>query len=446
MKQPVIAVFDIGKTNKKFFLFDSQFNEVRQEYASFPETTDDDGHPCEDLSAVVGWMRQTLARFLAADQYDIQRLNFSTYGASFVHLDADCQPLAPLYNYTKPFPADLAEEFYASVGGKERFCVETASPALGMLNSGLQLYWLKKRKPEVFARVRHSLHFPQYCSYLFGGRLASDHTSVGCHTGLWNFATGRYHDWVFREQLHALLPPLLPAAQHSVVEMGGRPVQVGTGLHDSSAALLPYRLRRQSPFLLLSTGTWNITLNPFSTAPLTQAELGQDCLQYLQPNGEPVKAARLFLGNEYNHQTQVLARHFGKAPDFFRQTVFDENLLKRWAATEQRFFRWESLQFPDGSIVSASATDLSAFDSYEAALHRLVIEMVDLQARSLQLAAGRTDIRDVIVDGGFANSPLFVEALRRRLPDFCVEVTPAPLGSSLGAAMACFNASLFDAS
>jgi sugar (pentulose or hexulose) kinase len=445
MKQPVIAVFDIGKTNKKFFLFDTEFNEVHQEYASFPETADDDGHPCENLPAVVAWMRETLGRFLASAQYEIRWLNFSTYGASFVHLDADGQPLTPLYNYTKPFPADLAEEFYASVGGKETFCVETASPALGMLNSGLQLYWLKKRKPEVFARVRHSLHFPQYCSYLFSGRLASDYTSVGCHTGLWNFATGRYHDWVAREQLHHRLPPLLPAVGRSVIEMNGQPVQVGTGLHDSSAALLPYRLRRQSPFLLLSTGTWNIALNPFNTAPLTQAELGQDCLQYLQPDGEPVKAARLFLGNEYNYQTQVLARHFGKAPDFFRQVVFDENLLKRWAA-ERRFFHWESLQFPDGSIASAPTTDLSAFDSYEAALHRLIVEMVDLQARSLKLAAGQTDIRDVIVDGGFANSPLFVETLRHRLPDFRIEVTPTPLGSSLGAAMACFDASLFDAS
>jgi sugar (pentulose or hexulose) kinase len=436
MKQPVTAIFDIGKTNKKFFLFDFQFREVHQEYVSFPETADEDGYPCEDLAAVVAWMRQTLGKFLQSEEFEIKQLNFSTYGASFVHLDENGSPLTPLYNYTKPYPTELLAEFYENYGGKDTFCVQTASPALGMLNSGLQVYWLKKTRPDVFARIRYSLHFPQYCSYLFAGTAASEYSSVGCHTGLWNYATRRYHDWVFAEKLDTIFPPLVPANQFVLTEVGGTNVRVGMGIHDSSAALLPYILQNQTPFLLLSTGTWNITFNPFSTDPLTQAELGQDCLQYLQINGEPVKASRLFLGNEYNHQTQVLAAHFQKPSDYFRQVEFDETLYQKWRSVEPRLFCWKNLQFPDGSIVSAPVTQVSSFGSYEESLHRMMIELIDLQAHSIRLAIGDTHIQKIFIDGGFTHSSLFLEMLRRRLPAYEFVTTPTPLGSSLGAALA----------
>ena len=56
-----------------------------------------------------------------------------------------------------------------------------------MLNSGLQLYWLKKTKPEVFKKIKYSLHLPQYLSYIFTGIPLSEYTSIGCHTALWDY-------------------------------------------------------------------------------------------------------------------------------------------------------------------------------------------------------------------------------------------------------------------
>ena len=46
---PVIAIFDIGKTNKKLFLFDENYKIVFEKSARFTETTDEDGFPCENL-------------------------------------------------------------------------------------------------------------------------------------------------------------------------------------------------------------------------------------------------------------------------------------------------------------------------------------------------------------------------------------------------------------
>jgi len=56
-KKKVTIVFDIGKTNKKFFLFDKNYKEVVREYTELPLTTDEDGYPTEDLSALQNWIK-----------------------------------------------------------------------------------------------------------------------------------------------------------------------------------------------------------------------------------------------------------------------------------------------------------------------------------------------------------------------------------------------------
>jgi len=106
-KTPVIAIFDIGKTNKKLFLFDEQYRMVLEKTEQFEETTDDDGDPCEDLRALTSWVRQSLQGIVNDKAIHLKALNFSTYGASFVHVDREGQPVAPLYNYLKSFPDSL---------------------------------------------------------------------------------------------------------------------------------------------------------------------------------------------------------------------------------------------------------------------------------------------------------------------------------------------------
>ena len=93
-------------------------------------------------------------------------------------------------------------------------------------------------------------------------------------------------------------------------------LSVGVGLHDSSSAIIPYTINFTEPFVLLSTGTWSISMNPFNDKPLTFEELQNDCLCYMQYKEKPVKAARLFSGNEHEVQTKRLAEHFEVAVGF----------------------------------------------------------------------------------------------------------------------------------
>ena len=182
MKEKVIAVFDVGKTNKKILLFDFDLNIVSEIEEKFPEITDDDGFECDDIEKIEKWILSSVKELLVSEKYDLVAVNFATYGATLVYLDETGKRLTPVYNYLKPIDEKIPERIYRKHGGQDEFCRQTASPALGMLNSGMQALWLKHEKPEIFARVKHILHFPQYLSYLLTGKIYSEHTSIGCHT------------------------------------------------------------------------------------------------------------------------------------------------------------------------------------------------------------------------------------------------------------------------
>jgi len=404
--QKVTAVFDIGRTNKKFFLFDADFQEVHREYTSIPFTKDEDGFPTENLPALQAWLGEVFGRILTAKEYDVSAINFSAYGASFVHLDDDGNPLTPLYNYEKPVPAAIEEEFYATYGPQTGLEVATGSTRSGMLNSGLQLFWLKRTKPEVFAKIRYSLHLPQYLSYVFTGIPLSEYTSIGCHTSLWDYAKKDYHPWVYSEGLNHILPPIVSTETSINLNFSGKHIKIGVGIHDSSGALLPYLRGERKPFLLISTGTWSVSLNPFTTDLLTEADLEAGCINYMRIDGKAVKAARLFLGEEYKRQTAVLADHFGVPKDTHKTIHFDQNIYQDITTNFNPWFCFEVL--PDSAV---KATTILT-DSYDYAYHHLMVELVNRQVASLRAAMGEgVNFRKLYIDGGFSDNDVYVKLL-----------------------------------
>jgi sugar (pentulose or hexulose) kinase len=428
----VTAVFDIGKTNKKFFLFDENYQEVYKQYRRFEPIEDEDGHPCDNLPAIEAWLKEIFAHIREDKTYQVRAINFSTYGASLVHLDDRGQVIAPLYNYTKPYPEEILVDFYAKYGEEMTLARQTASPSAGMLNAGLQLYWLKQRRPELYARIDCSLHFPQYLSYLFTGIAVSDFTSIGCHTSLWDYEKGDYHAWVYAEGFHRLLPPIVPTDTSINMDYAGKRLTIGVGIHDSSAALLPYLKADHTPFLLISTGTWSISLNPFSQQPLSAGDLRQNCLHYLRIDGQPVRAARLFLGNEYNLQIDALRQHFDKPDGYHREVRFDEQLYREVLGEPTAKFHFESV---GEDRVQPPHSQLEAFPDYETAFHQLMWELMSLQHQAAKRAIGQADIGRIYVDGGFADNEIFIRMLSHVFPGCELRSTQSPLGSALGAAM-----------
>lgn len=436
VKKPVAAVFDIGKTNKKVFLFDEAYRIVREETKRFDEVMDDEGFPCEDLDALSQWIQDRFRHFLHSDEFDLKTVNFSAYGASFVHLGADGKPVAPLYNYLKSYPDDLQTQFYALYGGEERLCMETSSPAMGFLNTGLQLYWLKHRKPAIFKKIRRSLPLPQYCSYLFTGQACTEITYLGSHSALWDFRRNDFHRWVREEGLYGLFGPFYKGDEAIPIEWGGRPVMVGPGLHDSSAALIPYLVSFPGPFAIISTGTWCISLNPFNRELPDAEELGKGCLAYLSYQGQPVKAAMLFAGNDHAVQAARIAAYFGVSPDFYQEVEWDPSLIDGLQHTKQ-LAKMAERPFLGGIQPSVFAKrDLSLFASPEEAYHALLFDIVGQQAVSTGLILAQAPVERIFVDGGFCRNSIYMQLLNRAFLRQEVLAASMAQATALGAALA----------
>lgn len=448
-----IAILDIGKTNKKYFVFDEDYQVVLKKTATLPETTDEDGDPCEDLALLTNWIVKSIREILADKRFHITAINCTTYGASWVHVDTDGKPLTPLYNYLKPFPDDLKKQFDETYGSAQKMALETASPVLGHLNSGMQLYWLKHRQPLVFKQIKWSLHLPQYVSMIIrkaigdnglmvedgknlihgntpvksGGDFesppdyaASEMTSIGCHTMLWHFQQNDYHRWVKQEGIADKFPPVRPGNTTTPLPQSAKSpaIQTGIGLHDSSSALIPYFAAFKEPFVLISTGTWCISLNPLNDSPLTPEELAQDCLCYLSYEGNPVKAARYFGGNEHEEMVKLLAKAFHKPIDFYKTITFDDSILERLhEAKKARKSGW----YPT--------------EDYETGYYEIMKRIVDKQYRSTKLVLTEKTSR-IFVDGGFSKNEFYMQLLAKHFPKMEVYSAEVAQATALGAALA----------
>jgi sugar (pentulose or hexulose) kinase len=436
--EAVIAIFDIGKTNKKLFLFNRDYKIVYEQSNPFAETTDEDGFPCENIENLRSFVLDALNEVSKKKEVDIKAVNFSTYGASFVYLDEEGKPVAPLYNYLKPYPQYLQKKFYHKYGGEEEFSYRTASPALGSLNSGMQLYRIKYEKPDIFKQIKYALHLPQYLSYLLTGKFYSDITSIGCHTNLWDFQKNDYHEWVYKEGIAEKLPPIVSATEVFPAVLRNANYHVGVGLHDSSAALIPYLVCFKEPFVLISTGTWCISLNPFNQTPLTAKELQQDCLSYLQYNGMPVKASRLFAGNEHEEQVKKIADHFSQHIDCYRTVKFDAEKIKALKKKVAPADVSDTKEIISKSLFAKR--NLSQFVSYEEAYHQLIQDIVTQQQASTKLILQGAAVKQIFVDGGFSKNPVYMNLLAEAFPDFEVFAASMAQATSVGTALAIHNA------
>ena len=436
---PVIAIFDVGKTNKKLFLFDQNYKIVLERSAKFTETVDEDGDPCENLESLRLSVFDSLRDLFRNPEYDLRGVNFCTYGASFVYLDDAGHPITPLYNYLKPYPENLKKQFYQTYGGEEEFSYRTASPVLGSLNSGLQLYRFKYEQPGLYKKLKVALHLPQYLSYLLSGQYFSDKTSIGCHTNLWNFKKNAYHDWVEQEAILAKLAPIGLPDEAVATFFSGRNLKVGIGLHDSSAALIPYLVNFHEPFILISTGTWCISLNPFNDTPLTAAELKQDCLCYLNYLGKPVKASRLFAGYEHEQQVKRIAEFFQQSPVRYKSMSYNPEILNRQLEAQKELV-WTSLSggFTTESIFAKR--DLATFASDEEAYHQLVLDLATQQINATGLVLQGTSVKRIFVDGGFSKNVIYMNALAQLFPKKEVFAASMAQATAMGAALAIHQA------
>ncbi|WP_149587609.1 FGGY-family carbohydrate kinase [Tabrizicola flagellatus] len=291
-----IAVLDIGKTNAKVLVVDLATG-AEEVLARTPNAVVRNGpYPHHDLAMLWGFVLSGLR--LAAGR-GVDAVSITTHGAACVLVDGDGGLALPMLDYEHDGPDRLAAEYDAVRPG----FAETGSPRLPVgLNLGAQVFWLSRAFPAEFARVRHVLTLPQYWAFRLSGVAASEATSLGCHTDLWNPWQGRFSSLVSRMGWQRVFPPVRKAAEvlgpvlPSVAEATG--LAPGTpvlcGIHDSNASLVPHL--GKAPCGVLSTGTWMIVMALGGRA--VELDAARDVLVNVNARGEPVPTARFMGGRE----------------------------------------------------------------------------------------------------------------------------------------------------
>lgn len=430
--QKTTLIFDIGKTNKKLLLFGKNMELLYQEEIVFNEITDEDGFPCDDIEQIAHWINQKVETLINSDKYEIEKINFATYGASLVYLDKNGKRLTPVYNYLKPLSEGIDTKLHEKYGGEQEFSRKTASPALKMLNSGLQILNLKQAKPDIFTQVRSILHFPQYFSYLLSGKITSEATSIGCHTAMWDFDQMQYHQWLADEGIN--LPKPIALSETTNMQIEAKRIAVGIGIHDSSASLVPYLKASDKNFVLVSTGTWCINMNPFNNTALTANELKKDCLNYMSYEQKPIKSSRVFLGHIHDINLKPITEHFGKAAGAYKTIRLNEKLLNRLFADKQNKKIFFKSGVPENHI--DISVNYSIFTDFEHAYHQLVLDLALLVSESIDLIiSGKDKIEQLYITGGFARNQIFTKALAKIYHDKSVFVSKIDNATALGAAL-----------
>lgn len=290
------VVLDIGKTNAKLTLLDAA-GAILAEQRCANSIVQTGLYPHHDTERLWDWLQTMLAVF--ARLASITAIVPVTHGATAALVDDEGLVL-PILDYESSLPQALAAEYAAL---RPAFA-DSLSPQLPCgLNLGLQLFWLAKTYPEQFARARHILTYPQYWAWRLSGVAASEVTSLGCHTDLWQPRQGAYSSLVHAMEWTQLFPPLQPAwtALGPVLANDLLPAcQVLCGIHDSNASLLRYldAQGQAQPRTVLSTGTWAIAA-AFG-APLDQLDETADMLANVNALGQPVACMRFMGGREFS--------------------------------------------------------------------------------------------------------------------------------------------------
>ena len=426
----VIAVIDIGKTNKKIFLFDKNFEVCFQKSRQFKEIFDEDDFPCDDLELIEKWLLEEIKKIQKNPNYNLKAINFSTHGASLIYLDKEGNRIAPLYNYLKPLDLMEYTSLYKENGGVEEFSRQTASPAYGMLNSGIQMLAMKKHKPKVWVNVHSILHYPQYLSYLFTNKITADFTSVGAHTATWNFDEMQYHAWLTKENI--LLPEPLNGEKAMIVEINGKQIAVGSGLHDSSSSIIPILEKESKNFILLSTGTWIIAMNPFSTQTLTKHHLTNNCLCFMTPTKQQVKSLMQFLGGIHEMYLKPMSNYFNVPLEEHLNLDLNGKLYKKLIIENAQIFLGEEIDLSFG----VDEKLFKYFGNYESAYSQLIFEISKKVIAGIDLISDKDNpIKNIYISGGFNKNRIFTKFLTLLKKNLVVRITDCKNESALGAAL-----------
>jgi len=449
-----IAVFDVGKTNKKLLVYDRELRLLDCSYGSFPAFTRE-GVDYEDMEGIEGWFLEQLA--LAASRHPIRAISVTTHGATFACLDGEGRLSIPVISYTTEPGEEFREEYYRLAGDRVSLQVETATAGFaGLLNVAQGIYFVRQRFPAGFARTAWILNYPQFFGHYLTGRTGAEPTYVGCHTYLWDF---RAMEWSqvasklgIRDKLPARLQKpweVLGPIRPQIARRTGLAADtlVTLGIHDSNASLLPYLIKTKEQFVLNSSGTWCVCMHPARQVSFSPEELGKVVFYNLSAFGRPVKTAIFMGGMEFDTYLGLFKGLGGERPF----PVLDLSVYRKLAAERQRFILPSVVrgtgQFPASDPVSWDSGrryPLAEIDKgqrvppffrdFPTAYAVLNLSLA-IQSKVAVQRAGLEEGMSLFLEGGFRKNEHYASLLAALFPRCPMYLTNLEEATAFGAAL-----------
>jgi sugar (pentulose or hexulose) kinase len=419
-KPEAVAVLDVGKTNVKLLAI-APDGKILSSRSAPNAVHRGEPYPHCDTGHLWRWLMAALADL--GEAFAIAAIVPTAYGSTAALVAGDALAL-PIMDYEAEPPAAIAAA-YAEVAPWFEECCCPINPA--GLTLARQLFWQSRAFPEHFRRARWILPFAQYWAWGLCGVPASEVTSLGAQTQLWNPRERDFSLLARREGWDEMLPPLryafetLGPLQLEVAEKCALPPEtpVLCGIHDSNANYARYLAAGFDDFTLISTGTWLITFN--TALPLAGLDPLHDTVSNTDLLGRAVACARFMGGREH-------ALIAGRRPA--RPEIADVEALIAAGTVALPAFTDSGGPYPESGGRGLIGGPRPRTARARAALASLYVALMASASLDLLRSGNR-----LIVDGGFVEDPLFARLLAALRPHQRVALSREREGTAIGAAL-----------
>jgi xylulokinase len=277
-----IAGIDMGTQSVKVTLYDWEAHAV---VASFQEPValiaERDGTREQKTEWYDAALEKCFDSFAAADKSAIAAIGVSGHQHGFVPLDADGKPLYNVKLWNDTSTVEECRLITEAAGGDDAVIGEARNLMLPGFTAP-KILWLKRHKPDAFAKLRYIMLPHDYLNYVFTGAYTAE-CGDASGTALFNGESRRWSEKlcaIIDEKLLGLLPPLIASdepngfvTEQAAARFGipaGIPVSSGGG--DNMMSAIGTGAVRDG-FLTMSLGTSG-TLFGYSDVPLADPKNG----------------------------------------------------------------------------------------------------------------------------------------------------------------------------
>lgn len=187
---------DVGSTNLKAVLYDSQGNEVASASELTQKVSPDADHPDwavwqpeQIWAGIAGSIKQVVSKI--KDPKEIKGVAVTGMGMDGVPIDINGDWLYPFISWHCPRTKPQMERWQKTVGAEKQFLI-SGSP-IWPFHTSFRLMWMKENQPEILAKTHKWVLIEDFISFMLSGEYATDY-SMASSTSLFDQKKQQWSD------------------------------------------------------------------------------------------------------------------------------------------------------------------------------------------------------------------------------------------------------------